>query len=141
MIFRTSSRKHVKPTKKAVRMHVSANRSADTKPIFKLLNILTFRQLYVYSIQMFLYKYNRGLPPSIFLNMFKLNQDIHSYDTRQSTQIHISKATLEIRLHSVRIKFAIIWNYFNTRLNITSCSIMNYKCIFRKFILHNDVNI
>ena len=124
----------IKVQKKAVRMLVSAN-------IFKLLNILTFRQLYVYSIQMFMYKYNSGLLPTIFGNMFKLNQDVHCYNTRQSTQIHISMATLEIRLRSVRIKSAIIWNYFNTRLNFTSYSIINYKCILKQFILHNDVNI
>ena len=103
--------------------------------------ILTFRQLYVYTIQMFMYKYNSGLLPTIFGNMFKLNQDVHSYNTRQSTQIHISLATLEIRLRSVRIKGAIIWNCFNTRLNFTSYSIINYKCILKQFILHNDVNI
>ena len=97
--------------------------------INKLLNILTFRQLYLYSIQMFMYKYNSGLLPTIFDNMFKLNQDVHSYNTRQFTQIHVSMATLEIRLRSVRIKGAIIWNYFNTRLKFTSYSIMNYKCI------------
>ena len=131
----------IKVQKKAVRMLVSANISTHTKPIFKLLNILTFRQLYVYSIQMFMYKYNSGLLPTIFGNMFKLNQDVHSYNTRQSTQIHISMATLEIRLRSVRIKGAIIWNYFNTRLNFTSYSIINYKCILKQFILHNDVNI
>ena len=97
-------------------MLISANKSAHTKPIFKLLNILTFRQLYVYSMQMFMYKYNSRLLPKIVGNMFKLNQDVHSYNTRQSTQIHISMATLEIRLRLVRIKGAIIWNYFNTRL-------------------------
>ena len=97
----------IKVQKKAVRMLVSAHTkpiSAHTKPIFKLLNILKFRQLYVYSIQMFLYKYNSGLLPTIFYNMFELNQDVHSYNTRQSTQIHISMATLETRLRSVRIK-------------------------------------
>ena len=47
----------IKVLKKAVRILVSATRSVHTKHIFKLLNILTFRQLYVYSIQMFLYKY------------------------------------------------------------------------------------
>ena len=101
-------------------MLVSADRLAHTKPIFKLLNILAFRQLYVYSIQMFMYKYSSGLLPSFVYNMFKLNQDVHSYNTRQSTQIHIFMATLEIRLHSVRIKGAIIWNYFNTRLKFTT---------------------
>ena len=129
----------IKVQKKAVRMLVSANISVHTKPIFKLLNILTFRQLYVYLIQMFMYKYNSGLLPTLFDNMFKFN--VHSYNTRQSTQIHISMATLEIRLHSVRINGAIIWNTFNTRLKFTSYSIVNYTCIFMQFILHNDVNI
>ena len=64
---------------------------------------------------MFMYKYNSGLLPTIFYNLFKLNQNVHSYNTRQYTQIHISVATLEIRLRSVRIKGAIILNYFSTR--------------------------
>ena len=131
----------IKVQQKAVRMLVSANISTHPKHIFKLLNILTFRQLCVYSIQMFMYKYNSGLLPNIFGNMFKLNQYVHRYNTRQSTQIHISLATLEIRLRSVRIKGGIIWNYFNTRLKFTSYSIINYKCILKPFILYNDVNI
>ena len=53
--------------KRAARMFVSANRTVHTKPIFKLLNILTFIQLYVYSIQMFMYKYNSDLLPTIFI--------------------------------------------------------------------------
>ena len=130
----------IKVQEKAARMLVSANRLAHPKPIFKLLNILTFRQLYLYSIQMFMYNCNSGLLPKIF-DMFKLNQDVHRYNTRQSTQIRISMATLEIRLHSVRIKGAIILNYFNTRLKFTTYSIMNYKCILKEFILHKDVNI
>ena len=73
--------------------------------------------------------------------MLKLNQDVHSYNTRQSTQINISMATLEITLRSVRIKGAIIWYYFNTRLKFTTYSIMDNTCIYRQFILHNDVNI
>ena len=131
----------IKVQKKAGIMLLSAKRTAHTKPIFKLLNILTFRQLHVYSIQMFMYKYNSGLLPTICDNMFKLNQYVHSYNTRQSTQIHISMAILEIKLRSVRIKGAIIWNYFDTRLKFTSYSIMKYTCTLRQFILHNDVNI
>ena len=139
--FGSYSSSFIKVQKKAVKILASANRSAHTKPIFKLLNIVTFRQLYVYSTQMFMYKYNSGLLPNTCYNMFKLNQDVHSYNTRQSTQIHISIATVEIRLRSVRIKDAIIWNYFSTRLKFTSYSIMNYTCIRKQFILHNDVNI
>ncbi len=131
----------IKIQKKVVRMLVSANRLAHTKPIFNLLNILTFRQLYVYSIQIFMYKYKMGLLPTIFENMFTLNQDVHSYNTRQSAQIHIPKATLEIRLRAIRNKGAIIWNHFSTRLTFTTYSIISYKYILKQFILHNDVNI
>ena len=127
-------------TKKAVRMLVSANRLAHTKPIFILLNILMFRQIYAHSIQTFMYEYNSSLLPTLFC-MFNFNQGVHSYNTRQSTQIHISVATLKIRLHSVRIKSAIIWNYFSTKLKFTTYSIINYKYILKQFILLNDVNI
>ena len=57
-----------------------------------------------------------------------------------SSQVHISIATLEIRPRSITIKGAIICNYFNTRLNIITYSLMNYKCTLKKVILNNDVN-
>jgi len=41
---------------------------------------------------------------------------------------HLSMVALEIRLHSIRIMAAIIWNYLNTRHNIITYSLMNYKC-------------
>ena len=132
----------IKVQKKAVRMLVSANRLAHTKPIFKLLNILT--TLYttiMYTQCKCAYINTSGLLPTNFYNMFKLNQDVHSYNTRQYTQIHISMAILQIRFRSVRIKGAIIWNYFNTRLKFTTYSIMNYICILIQFTLHSDVNI
>ena len=62
-------------------------------------------------------------------------------ETIQSTQIHVSTATLEIRLRSVRVKGAIILNYFNTRLEFITYSIMHYTCLLKQFILHNDINI
>ena len=66
-------------------MLASAKRLAHTKPIFKRLNILPFRQLYVYSIQMLMYKYNSGLLPTIFIICLKL--------------IKMSVATLQDNLH------------------------------------------
>ena len=78
----------IKVKKKAVKMLVSANILAHTKPIFKLLNILMFRQLYVYSIQMFMCKYNSGLLPVqcllICLNLIKMfiitiQDNLHKY--------------------------------------------------------------
>lgn len=71
-------------------------RLAHTKPISKSLNILTSRQLYTYSIQMFTSTYACGLLPSISDNMFNFNKDIHSYQTWQSRQSHLLMAILEV---------------------------------------------
>ena len=68
--------------------------------------------------------------------MFKFNQDVYNYKTRQSSQTHTSMASSEFRPHSIRMNGAIIRNYFNTRLNmIITYSLMNYKCILKKNIV------
>ena len=86
-----------------------------------------------------MYKYNSGLLPTTFF-IICLNL-INMFLVTIQDNLHIYIATLELRLRSARIKGAIIWNYFNTRLMFTSYSILNYKCILMQFILHNDVNI
>ena len=53
-----------------------------------------------------------------------------------SSQVHISIATLEIRLHSIIIKGAIIWNYFNTKLGIiTVCTNAHSRNIYCTMML------
>ena len=72
---------------------------------------------------MFVYKYNNGLLPTTF-NMFRLNSIC------SQLQLHVSMATLEIRQLEL----------FQHKSNIIICSVINCKCIFNKFISHNDVN-
>ena len=61
---------------------------------------------------MFMYKYNSGLLSKFFFN-FKIDQDVNSYNTRQSTQKHIFMTNLEIRIMGTII-------YFKTRLKFTT---------------------
>ena len=77
----------VKVQKKTVRIFVSANRLARSEFILKLLNILMFRQLYIYSLQMFMYKHNSGILPSILtvcLNIMRM------FTVTINTNTHIS---------------------------------------------------
>ena len=87
---------------------------------------------------MFMYKYNICLLPSIFESRFKFNKDVHSYNARQSAQIHIYiyMATIEMRMRSVRILEMFqhktrIYYIFNNALHI----------YIKKYILHKDIDI
>jgi len=71
-------------------------------------------------------KYNNVFLPIMFNIMFRLNQYVHSYNTRNLHKT--SMVASEISLQSIRIMAAIIWNYFNPRHNIITYSLMNYKC-------------
>ena len=113
----------IKVQKKIIRMLVSAH----TETIFKLLNVLTFRQLYIYSTLCIDTTVVFYLPfLTVCLNLIKM---VTVTSIRQSTQIHIFMATLEICLRSIEL------------LEFTGYSIMRYSCILKQFILRNGVNI
>ena len=52
-------------------------------PLFNDLKILRLEQLHYIAVQMFMYKFYHKILPDIFSNFFKLNSEIHSYNTRQ----------------------------------------------------------
>ena len=75
--------------KRAIRIITSANYRAHTDPLFNKLKILPLSKISDYSIIILMYKYARGMLPSVFNDMFIRNYEIYSYNTRQSTEIHV----------------------------------------------------
>ena len=74
--------------KKVVRIISHANWKARTEPLFKELEILPIKDINIYIIAPFMFRFNNGLLPEIFDNFFTTNDKIHSYDTR-SKNIYI----------------------------------------------------
>ena len=87
-----------KMIKRALRLISGSNRWAHAAPLFENLEILTLRKLYVYSIQIFMYKFNHTLLPPIFLNYSVTNYDVHDYNTRRRGCLHATHN----RSHSIR---------------------------------------
>ena len=59
----------------------------DSKPIFLALDILNISELNLYLIALFMYSYFNNNLPEYFLNYSRLNENIHSHDTRSASNI------------------------------------------------------
>ena len=68
--------------KKAIRLISNVGYNAHTQPLFKQHGILQLRDLYTLHINKFMFQLDRKLLPSSLQNMFTLNNEIHSHQTR-----------------------------------------------------------
>ena len=57
----------------------------ESKPLFLALDILNIYELNLYLIALFMYSYFNNNLPEYFLNYFRLNENIHSHDTRSAS--------------------------------------------------------
>lgn len=68
--------------KRAVRIRNNSSYLCHTKPLFDKYDILNIYELYQKELCIFVYKYDKGLLPKSFDNVFKDMKGIHKYDTR-----------------------------------------------------------
>ena len=69
---------------KAVRVITGVPPRTNVGNFYLELDILPVKNIFVYTIAIFMYKYMNGMLPELFLNMFTSISDIHNYDTRQA---------------------------------------------------------
>ena len=130
----------LKLQKRSVRLVIGADRYDHTFPIFQKLNILNLRNMYLYSVLIFLYKYDQQiLSESLFLNS--------SYSTMMFTTIRpdnntISRHTPFSRCYqssnALRSSGVEIHNYFRNYINFRS-SFVTFKYEAKKYILSHDI--
>ena len=61
----------------------------ESKPLFLALDVLNIYELNLYLIALFMYSYFNDNQPEYFSNYFRLNENIHSHDTRSASNIFI----------------------------------------------------
>ena len=112
--------------KRSVRIICKVKNRAESSPLFKDLKFLTLKQLYVYSVQMFMYKYHHSLLPIIFDDFFIYNCNIHDHYTRQMHYLHVPKRTSNHRAKQIKVMGVQINNLFEGHVNHI-CSLPVYK--------------
>ena len=96
---------------------------AHTDPLYKKLNILKLSQIYIYSVQQFVFKYHHGLLPNIFNEFYSTNSSFHLHNTRSRNMFRLPKSTSSIRIRAMGVR---TYNYSSTKSNI-DCSFLSYS--------------
>ena len=55
---------------------------ASASPLYHFLKIKTIQELYIYSVQLFVFKFHNNMLPDIFNSFFIYNQDILCHNSR-----------------------------------------------------------
>lgn len=138
--FQTHLEPLVKLQKRAIRLISCANRIAHTEPIFKTLHVLKLSKLYVYSVQLFMYKYHHSSLPGMFDNFYTMNNDIHYHNTRQQNALHVPTAHSTLGSKVVRYTGVKIYNYF-TKIIDYNCTIITYKKKLKLYMINNEIEL
>lgn len=100
----------LKLQKRAVRTISYANPRAHSEPLFKNLEILPVKQVYVFKIAQFMYKYCNNMLPANFNSMFSASS--YSYNLRTKKVLKSEKHRLVVRSRFMSCTGVKIWNYF-----------------------------
>ena len=128
----------IKLQKRAVRVLVGAERNSHTDPIFRKLRLLKLCQIYLYSVQLFMFKYHHQTLPDIFNDFFIRNSSFHDYNTRSQNLLRLHKPQSAKSERIIRVMGARSYNYFDCRINI-DCSYLSYKVALRICLINNDI--
>ena len=125
--------------KKAVRLIYGAKRYDHTEPIFQALKLLKLGQLYVYSIQLIMFKFAKNALPNIFDAFFQRNTSVHYHNTRQQLLYRLPLLRTSPACKTVRLRGVHTFNYFSRSLSY-DCVYVTYKFNLKNHILTNNIN-
>ena len=106
--------------KKAVRAITNSPYLAHTAPLYKHLNILNVKSLYYMRLAQFMFLFMTNQLPCNFTEMFIVNADIHSYETRSSNKFHLPSVKTTFLQRNIYFSGPSLWNLLPN--DIVSCS-------------------
>ena len=118
--YPTRLQKLLNVQKKIVRLISFKSYMEHSKPLFLDLKILNIYQINDYLCSLFMYRryYCQNLP-DFYNNYFKQNNDVHNYNTRNSTKLHVSYKRTNYRIYTVFNKGISLWNFLDDKIKNT----------------------
>ena len=107
---------------------------AHTKPLFAKMKILNVFDLNNYNITIFMYLCSKNKLPHLISSYFYLNQDVHDYNTRSSTNYHLPLVKSNVSKDSLFYKGPIIWNRIENEIR-NSPSVNSFKRKYKSALL------
>ena len=120
--------------KKALRICSHSHYLAHTDPIFHKLKTLKIFDINAFQTAIFMYKFSTNALPLSFTNIFTYNRNIHTYPTRQSSDLHLTNPKTILALKSIRHHGPDIWNKLPSNIQ-QSTSLLSFKALMKKYLL------
>ena len=135
-VYQTYLEPLVKLQKRAVRTITGARKYEHTLPLFQNLNLLNIKEIYIYCVQLLMYKYHHDHLPPIFSDFYVQNNLVHKYHTRQENLLHVPLIRTAPLSKSVRVTGVSLYNHFRNLICLR-VSYVTYKYNLKRHILDN----
>ena len=130
----------VKLQKRAIRLIASLPKRSHTETLFTQYRLLPLAKIYIYSVQLFMYKFHHNKLPAIFSSFYLRNKMVSNRNTRQSNLFHVPHQKPDLKSRSVRCTGVTIYNQLFTKLKL-DVSIVTYKKYLKSYLLENEVRL
>ena len=114
-----------------------AKYNAHTEPLLKGCNILQIEDIFKLSCLKLYHKYINRMLPSFFNNIFTMNTDIHSYETRNRDNVHYYPYNREGASKRIRHSMPNLINSLsaNVRLKINSLDLKQFVSFYKSITI------
>ena len=102
---------------RALRLIVGAKRQTRTTPIYQELKLMKFHEIYVYCVQLLMYKFYHFKLPTVIDEMFTLKLNIHGKNTRQKNDLFPPMIKKNPYFSSVRRTGVTMFNFFKKKID------------------------
>ena len=82
--------------------------TASALPLLNLLDILTVRNVYCLHALKFIHAWHKGMLPCIFNDFFQYSKDVHTYNTRYSSNANLYKPYVRTNSGKQTISFGTV---------------------------------
>ena len=80
--------------RRVIRIIAGVNQRTNTDIYYDKFQTLNVKQINMYVICLFMYRFHRNLLPEVFDNYFTLNRNLHAYNTRQCQLLRVPPVPL-----------------------------------------------
>ena len=123
--------------KRVIRIVSRSSFGVHANPILVSLRILTFGDIIKLQIGRVMYLYRNGFLPKRINDMFWLNCDVHSYNTRSKNSFLLPYCRTNVTKFSLRFQGPKIFNSLSSEIhNVSSTALFNSK--LKSFFLDKD---
>ena len=127
----------IKAQKRAIRTIVGAKKFDHTTESFKKLKLLNITEIYVYFVQLFMFKFYRNMLPHVLDSLFTWNYVVHSQDTRQRGLLHVPLIRTFPHIRTIRVTGVRLFNHISKMFDM-KYSYDTYKRHLKNYIFNCD---